>query len=113
MRAPKDLDELWEQQAQAYSRLEDDPKLVEQTRELANTASKLIDIVKIKLTACQMAGAKPDIPQMGKLDGGPRAISARPSLPAVSTRPTAPSHSNGSNVKLTKKAEELIRHARR
>jgi hypothetical protein len=101
MRAPKDLDELWEQQAQAYARLENDPKLLDQTRELANTASKLIDIVKIKLTACNMAGMKPDIPQMGKLHGGP-------ALPIKNAEP-AKQFANGSTIKLTAAAEELIR----
>src|ERR1700747_685961 len=100
MRAPKDLDELWEQQAKAYARLEDDPKLLEQTRELANTAAKLIDIVKIKLTACSMAGMKPDIPQIGKLSAGP-------SLPIPMEKPAL---TNGQNIKLTSKAEDLIRN---
>lgn len=99
MRAPKDLDELWEQQAQAYARLEQDPKLIEQTRELANTAAKLIDIVKIKLTACNMAGTKPDIPQIGKLHGGP----------ALPIKTETPALTGSASIKLTPKAEELIR----
>ena len=101
MRAPKDLDELWEQQAQAYARLENDPKLLEQTRELANTASKLIDIVKIKLTACGMAGVKPNIPQMGKL-------SAPAALP-INNREPPKQLASGRTVKLTPLAEDLIR----
>ena len=69
MQPAKDLDELWEQQAKAHAMLMEDPRRVIQTRELANTAGKLIDIVKAKLVACELAGVEADIPQLGKFRG--------------------------------------------
>jgi hypothetical protein len=72
MQPAKDLDELWDQQAKAHAMLMDDPKRLLQARELANTAGKLIDIVKTKLVACELAGAEADIPQLGKFKGKPR-----------------------------------------
>jgi len=69
MQPAKDLDELWEQQAESLALLMKDPRRMLQAREAANTAGKLIDIVKSKLIACQMASCEPDIPQLGKFKG--------------------------------------------
>jgi len=69
MQAPKDLDELWDQQGKALALLHEDPRRLLQTRELANTAGKMIDIVKCKLVACELAGVEADIPQLGKFKG--------------------------------------------
>lgn len=69
MQPAKDLDELWEQLAESNTRLMKDPRLLLQTREIANTAGKMIDIVKSKLVACELAGVEEDIPQLGKFKG--------------------------------------------
>lgn len=106
MRGPKDLDELFEEQAKAYARLKDDPELLPQVKQLADTAGKMIDIVKIKLTACGMSNMKPDgIPQLGKLNGG-LAL-------AIETGEPPKQLASGRTVKLTPKAEELIRYSGR
>lgn len=78
MQAAKDLDELWEQQAKAHAQLMEDPRRLLQTRELANTAGKLIDIVKCKLLACELSGSEADIPQLGKYKGKPSTRKALP-----------------------------------
>lgn len=77
MEAPKNLDELWQQQAEAHALLMKDPRRLLQTRELANVAGKLIDIVKAKLVACELCGVEADIPQLGKYRGDTRAVRPR------------------------------------
>lgn len=71
MQPAKNLDELWDQQAKAHAMLMEDPRRLLQTRELANTAGKMIDIVKAKLVACELAGSEADIPQLGQFKGHP------------------------------------------
>jgi len=69
MQAAKNLDELWEQQAQVHSKLVSDSTYLKQGIALTNNAGKLINIVKTKLVACALVGCEPKIPQLGAFKG--------------------------------------------
>ena len=77
MSRPKDIVELRDVLLDAFDQLKADPKRMLQTRELTNTAGKIIGTVKAQLEYSLLRGEEPDIPFMGKTSGRALKSSAR------------------------------------
>lgn len=77
MSKPKDMTELRDQLLEAFDLLRGDPRRMLQTKELTNTAGKVIGTVKSQLEYSLLRGEEPDIPFMGKTTGKPLKSAAR------------------------------------
>ena len=69
MAKPKDMTELRDSLLDAFETLKGDPKRMLQTKELTNTAGKIIGTVKSQLEYALLRGEEPEIPFMGKTSG--------------------------------------------
>jgi hypothetical protein len=77
MSKPKDMTELRDHLLEAFDQLRADPRRMLQTKELTNTAGKIIGTVKSQLEYSLLRGEEPKIPFMGKTSGNPIKSSAR------------------------------------
>jgi hypothetical protein len=71
MDEPKNIDELINQQMQAYAWVKTDPRRANQVKEMSNAAGKAINALKLKLLYAGMRGESPEIPFLGKTSGKP------------------------------------------
>ncbi len=69
MKQPTDITELRNSLLEAYEQLKGDPRRVVITKELTNTAGKIIGTVKSQLEYALLRGEEPEIPFMGKTSG--------------------------------------------
>ena len=69
MSKPKDMTELRDQLLDAFDALKADPRRMLQTKELTNTAGKIIGTVKSQLEYALLRAEEPEIPFMGKTSG--------------------------------------------
>lgn len=69
MGKPKDITELRDELLDAFEALKADPRRMLQTKELTNTAGKIIGTVKSQLEYALLRGEEPEIPFMGKTSG--------------------------------------------
>ena len=79
MSKPKDITELRDALLDAFESLKADPRRMLQTKELTNTAGKIIGTVKSQLEYALLRGEEPEIPFMGltsgrKLKSGARVL---------------------------------------
>lgn len=71
MKHPSNIDELNQELAEAFSWVKDDPRRANQVKEMANTAGKIINALKLKLVYAALRGEEPDIPFLGPTSGRP------------------------------------------
>ena len=69
MSKPTNITELRDQLLEAFDTLKGDPRRAMQTKELTNTAGKVISTLKAQLEYALLRGEEPDIPFMGKTTG--------------------------------------------
>lgn len=74
---PKDIDELTTELLEAFAMVKDDPHRANQVKEVANTAGKIINGIKLKLVYAMARGEEPDIPFLGKTSGRPLKANAK------------------------------------
>lgn len=69
MKNPSNIDELNQELAAAFTWVKDDPRRANQVKEMANTAGKIINGLKLKLVYAALRGEEPDIPFLGATSG--------------------------------------------
>jgi len=75
MSKPTDITDLRDQLLEAFDTLKGDPRRAMQTKELTNTAGKVIATLKAQLEYSLLRGEEPEIPFMGKTSG--RALTTK------------------------------------
>lgn len=65
------ITELRNQLLESFELLQKDPRRMAQATELANTAGKIVDTVKVEMQYALMKNEEPDIPFIGKTSGKP------------------------------------------
>ncbi len=75
--APKNIDELTQELLEAFAMVKDDPRRANQVKEIANTAGKIINGIRLKLVYAALRGEEPEIPFLGPTSGRPLKANAK------------------------------------
>ena len=81
-RTPANVDELRGQLLEAFAMIRDDPRRLNQVKEMVNAAGKVLGTVKAQMEYALLRGEEPDIPFLGKTSGRPLKPAARLLTPA-------------------------------
>ena len=77
MAKPQNITDLRDQLLDTFTEVKGDPRRVNQAKETANVAGKIIATLKAQLEYSLMRGEEPDIPFMGKTTGRQIAPTAK------------------------------------
>ena len=77
MPAPTNIDELTKQLADAFEQVKNDPRRVNQAKEMGNIAGKMIAAARLQLEYAYMKGEDPEIPFIGRTSGKPMRPGAK------------------------------------
>jgi hypothetical protein len=71
MSQPKNITDLRNDLLESFEQVKKDPRRLAQAGELANTAGKIIQSLKVQLEYSILLNEEPNIPFMGELSGKP------------------------------------------
>jgi hypothetical protein len=69
MSAPKNLEELRDQLLDAFELVKNDPRRMNQVKEMSNAAGKVIALTKLQVEYAYLRGEEPSVPFIGKTSG--------------------------------------------